>query len=430
MKGDEDNVLHLTPRADEPDATARHVANPLNLRREMHRNALTKGLVRYNEFSQEIELVRPIPRPNMEMPKTFVLRQWSDVDDTSLIEHFNHRGFRRVGRSLVRDVIELEARSHPFHPVREYLDGLIWDGRPRLSRFFLDYCGAAVDGETEADRAAALRYVEAVTRCFFISAVARVYKPGCKADAMIVLEGPQGALKSQLLRVLATRDEWFSDSLPHDLESKDARAHLAGRWIVEMSEVAQFRRSEIETVKAFLSCQTDRYRPAYGRTDVAVPRQCVFAGSTNADTYLLDPTGNRRFWPLRVERIDLGAVARIVDQLWAEAVAAWRAGEQWWLAQDIEAIAADQQEDRVVTDPWHDQIADFVSTRRNGVWFTTAEVLSHVGIDGGRRDRAHEMRVGAVLRRLKCERKKRRGGPNKKPHWAYRLPPNNSEDSR
>ncbi|TGQ51623.1 hypothetical protein EN836_22990 [Mesorhizobium sp. M1C.F.Ca.ET.193.01.1.1] len=430
MKGDEDNILHLTPLVDEPDATARHVANPLNLRRELHRNALTKGLVRYNEFSQEIELARPIPRPNMKMPKKFAPRPWSDADDTALIEHFNHRGFRRVGRSLVRDVVELEARSHPYHPVREYLDGLIWDGCPRLSRFFLDYCGAAVEGETEADRAAALRYVEAVTRCFFISAVARVYKPGCKADAMIVLEGRQGTLKSRLLRVLAVRDEWFSDSLPHDLESKDARAHLAGRWIVEMSEVAQVRRSEIETVKAFLSCPIDRYRPAYGRTDVAVPRQCVFAGSTNADTYLQDPTGNRRFWPLRVEKIDLEAVAKIVDQLWAEAVAAWRAGEQWWLAQDIEAIAADQQEDRVVTDPWHDKIADFINSRLNGVWFTTADVLTYLDIDPARRDRAHEMRVGAVLRRLKCERKKQRLPGIKKPRWAYRLPPDDREESR
>ncbi|MER9563500.1 virulence-associated E family protein [Mesorhizobium sp. M0571] len=421
-----DSTIHFEP-SEPPNGKADYVANPLNLRRELHRNALTKGLVKFNEFSHEIVLARPIPRPNMKAPKTFEPRPWTDADDTALAEHFNHRGFRRTGRALVRDVIELEARSHPFHPVRDCLDGLTWDGVPRLSRFFLDHCGVIVDEEDEADRKDAFRYVEAVTRAFFISAVARIYQPGVKADCMIVLEGPQGALKSRLLRALAIRDEWFSDSLPHDLESKDARAHLAGRWIVEMSEIAQFRRSEIEIVKAFLSCQIDRYRPAYGRTDVAVPRQCVFAGTTNAETYLLDPTGNRRFWPIRLRKINLGAITKIVDQLWAEAVAAWHAGEIWWLSPAIEKIAESQQESRVEGDPWHDKIADFVHTRFGGAWFTTADVLGHLNIDPGRRDRAHEMRVGAVLRRLQCERKKQRFGPDRKPRWVYCRPMGNSD---
>ncbi len=153
---------------------------------------------------------------------------------------------------------------------------------------------------------------------------------------MLIIEGAQGAMKSRLLRALAVRDEWFTDSLPHNLESKDARAHLAGVWLVEMSEIAQFRRAEVETVKAFLSCRVDRYRPAYGRCDVQVPRSCVFIGTTNAETYLHDPTGNRRFWPVRVRTVSVAKARGMVDQLWAEAVVAFRAGEQWWLDADLE----------------------------------------------------------------------------------------------
>jgi predicted P-loop ATPase len=404
----DENVVHFAPRTT-PDVKDDFVPNPLNLRRELQRNALTKGLVAYDEFGQQIILQRPIPRPNLKGSKRFEPRPWADADDTALAEHFNHRGFKRVGRDLIRDVIDLEARSHPFHPVRDYLEGLVWDGMPRLSRFLLDHCGAVADGENLEERKDAAAYLEAVTRAFFISAVARIFKPGCKADCMLILEGPQGALKSRLLRMLAVRDEWFTDSLPQDLAGKDARAHLAGRWLVEMGEIAQFRRSEIETVKSFLSCQFDRYRPAYGRSDISVARQCLFIGTTNATTYLHDPTGNRRFWPVRVGTIRLGKVGPIVDQLWAEAVEAYRAGETWWLSPKLERLAAREQQDRIELDPWHDQIAEFVECRSPGTEFTTAQILTDLDVPKARRERVHEMRVGNVLRELDCKRWRARG---------------------
>jgi putative DNA primase/helicase len=142
--------------------------------------------------------------------------------------------------------------------------------------------------------------------------------------------------------------------LPHDLTSKDARAHLAGKWIVEMGEIAQFRRSEVETVKSFLSCQQDKFRPSYGRSDQTFPRQNVFAGTTNATTYLHDVTGNRRFWPVRTRSIKLGKIEPIVDQLWAEAVAAYQSEEKWWLSAKHERLAAREQQGRLEGDPWHD----------------------------------------------------------------------------
>jgi predicted P-loop ATPase len=325
-------------------------------------------------------------------------------------------------------VIDLEARSHPFHPVRDYLNELQWDGTSRLSRFLIDYCGAVADGENLNERKDASEYLEAVTRAFFIAAVARIYKPGCKADCMLILEGPQGALKSRLLRMLAVRDEWFTDSLPHDLASKDARAHLAGRWIVEMGEIAQFRRSEIETVKSFLSCQFDRYRPAYGRSDISVPRQCLFVGSTNATTYLHDPTGNRRFWPVKVGTIRLSEVGTVIDQLWAEAVEAYHAGESWWLSPKLERLAAREQQGRLELDPWHDQIADFVELRASGAEFTTAQILTDLDVPKARRERLHEMRVGNVLRELGCKRWRARGDDGRR-RYVYCRPERVTEDA-
>jgi putative DNA primase/helicase len=394
-------------RGNTTDSKEDHVANPLNLRRELHRDARTNGLVAFDEFGHQTILLRPIPRPNLEGEKHFEPRPWSDADDTALAEHFNAQGFRRVGRDVLRSVIELEARSNPFHPVREYFGRLTWDGQPRLSRFLLDYCDATAYAEVSDDQTRGAAYIEAVTRAFFVSAVARVHSPGCKSDCMLILEGSQGALKSRLLRTVAICEDWFTDSLPHNLESKDAREHLAGRWIVEMSEIAQFRRTEIETVKSYLSCQVDKYRPSYGRSVVSIPRQCVFIGTTNAANYLHDPTGNRRFWPVRVGKIRLAEAERIVEQLWAEAVNAYRSGEAWWLSSpELERLAAREQHGRLELDPWHDQIADYVAAQSTGGEFTTAQIMSHLKVDSGRRDRSHEMRVGNILRALGCERRR------------------------
>ena len=256
---------------------------------------------------RQIVLQRPIPRPSLKASKRYEARTWTDADDTALSEHFNSRGFNRVGRNLVRDIIELEARSRRFIRCATILTALKWDGAPRLSRFLIEFCGAAREATPwGADRRRDLH--TGVTRCLLHLGGGAHLQAGLQGRLHAYPGGPQGATKSRLLRKLAMRDEWFSDSLPHDLTSKDARQHLAGQWLVEMGEIAQFRRSEIETVKSYLSCQFDKYRPPYGRSDITVPRQCVFVGTTNANAYLHDPTGNRRFWPVKVGTIRLAKV--------------------------------------------------------------------------------------------------------------------------
>ena len=154
-----------------------------------------------------------------------------------------------------------------------------------------------------------------------IAAVRRVRTPGCKFDELLVLESPQGLLKSSALRVLSVEESWFSDDLPLNSDGKRAIESLAGRWIVEAAELNGLRRSDIEHLKSFLSRQVDRARMSYDRLVTAAPRQCVFIGTTNSTTYLRDGTGNRRFWPVRVGRFDIEALRRDRDQLWAEAAA-------------------------------------------------------------------------------------------------------------
>ena len=215
-------------------------------------------------------------------------------------------------------------------------------------------------------------YLRSVGSKWLIAAVARIYRPGCKADYVIILEGPQGIGKSTCLLILAGR-EWFADEIA-DLGTKDSAQDLRGKWIVELAEVAALRRGEIERVKAFVSRNVDHYRPSYGRRSMDFPRQCVFAGTTNADAYLADETGNRRFWPVKVTGLQLDALERDRDQLWAEAVARFKAGESWWLDREVEAFAAEEQEQRRQGDPWEEPILDWLG-RQTKAEHTVAEIL-------------------------------------------------------
>ena len=359
------------------------------------------------------------------MPKQFEPRPWEDTDAVALIEHLNSRGFKRVGRDVLHDVILLEARTNAFHPVRDYLDALHM-GRRESARPLPDRLlrRRGRRRNAEAEQGQHQSYVSAVTRCFFISGVARIFQPGCKVDSTLILEGVQGALKSSLLRALAVRDEWFSDSLPHDLASKDARQHLAGVWIVELSEIAQFRRSEIESVKDYLSCQIDRYRPPYGRSDVAVPRQNIFIGSTNADVYLHDYHRQPAFLagPDHHDQASRGAKDRR-PALGRSRRTPGATRKNGGCPTQVEKIAAEQQDGRLERDPWFDKVASFVNSRLPDEWITTASVLDLIDVKEDRRDRGHEMRVGAMLRQLGCKRKKRRDDTTGKPRWSYRTPP-------
>jgi putative DNA primase/helicase len=234
-------------------------------------------------------------------------------------------------------------------------------------------------------------------------------RPGEKVDTVLVLEGKQGIGKSSLFQALVPDPSWFSDSMPHDLASKDAKDHLRGKWIIELPELAQFKRTELAALKGFLTTATDTYRQSYGRHEVAFARQCVFVASTNESEYLADPSGGRRYWPVRLTgEVDLAGIRRDRDQLWAEAVQAFGRGEAWWLSRDDEELAAREQEDRQEVDPWRALIRDYLS--KDGVHEATTEnlLLEVLKVDRKEMNPGNQKRVARILDGLgwvKCRKR-------------------------
>jgi hypothetical protein len=300
----------------------------------------------FNEFSLQVVTRRQMPWGNQ------VGNRWTDVDDSLATEWLQREVGIFVGSNTVAEAVQTVARENGFHPVRDYLKGLVWDMVSRIDTWLIDYMGCADS-----------MFVRAAGRCWLISAVARVFRPGCQADYVLQAEGPQGIRKSSAFRALAG-DEWFSDHIS-DLGSKDARMELRGKWIVEMSELVSMRRAEVERTKAFLTCRVDHYRPSYGRRAVDIPRQNVFAASTNDEQPFVDSTGNRRFWPVRCGQIEVADIERCRDQLWAEAYHLYQQGEPWWLGtEELNLLAEQEQEKRYEEGVWDNIILDWVEDPR------------------------------------------------------------------
>lgn len=368
-----------------------------------------QGVFRFDEFALRIEAAKQPPWAQGSNAE-WTARPWCDADDIQAADWMQHQGIAVTPHSSA-DAIEAAARAHPFHPVREYLRSLKWDGTPRAESLASRYFGAANT-----------LYHCAVGSRFLIAAVARIYQPGCKADCMPIFEGPQGTLKSTALRALAG-DSWFTDEIS-ELGSKDASMQLSGVWLIEIAELGSMKRPEIERVKAFLSRRVDRFRPAYGRRVIAMPRQCVFAGTTNSDAYLKDETGARRFWPVKCGRIDVGAIVRDRDQLWAEAHAQFKAGKAWWLdTPELINAAAEEQEARHETDAWESCILSYLA----GYTETSVEEILRAAI-GRPRDQwgqTEQNRVARVLKRSGWDRYQKRTGTERR--WLYRRPTSQSE---
>lgn len=280
-----------------------------------------KGKFGYNLFSDMPCLLGDVPwRPAGQVKSGGRGMLWVDLDEAGLRWYLQAKWKFRSENDL-RNALELAMRANAFHPVRAYLNGLTWDGTPRLDTMLVDYLGA--EDST---------YTRAATRKWMCGAVKRVMLPGCKFDSAIVLVGKQGVGKSSFASILSKG--WFNDS-EINMNGKDGYESLHGNWIIELAELASMKRSDVETVKTFLSKCEDTYRPAYGRRAATFKRQCVFFGTTNEEEFLRDRTGNRRYWPITVSgQLDREEFEANVDQIWAEAVAAYRSGESLWLDTD------------------------------------------------------------------------------------------------
>lgn len=364
------------------------VGSAANLELILENDPALAGLVAYDDFASRVMLTRKGPwlERKQKYPRALV-----DHDTTRLriyLERVYGVAFPDVGA-----VLSSVADRAAYNPLVDYLSGLKWDGKPRLAMWLTDYAGAADSP-----------YVRAVARAWCISAVARAFEPGCKVDTTIVLEGTQGRGKSSLLRALVG-PEWFLDHLP-DFTSKDAAILVASAWVHELAELATLSRSEVEKIKQFLSQQVDVYRPPYGANIREVLRKCVFAATTNRDDYLRDATGNRRFWPVRTGVIDVAGVARDRNQLWAEAVHAYRQGEPWDL-RDAGIVASAQAEAaerlEVIGDPWLAKIRGFAEARAESSsvgYVTVDECLGELGIEVAKRSQRDASRVKDLLRQM------------------------------
>ncbi|MDP9113141.1 MAG: virulence-associated E family protein [Acidobacteriota bacterium] len=332
---------------------------------------------------------------------------WTDEDDIRVADWLQHLGIMATS-ATAGQAVQTVAREHPFHPILDYLEALTWDGVGRISDWLTLYLGAEPSD-----------YARAVGAKWLIGGVARVFKPGCKNDTCLILEGQQGTLKSTALRTLA--EPWFADEIA-DLGSKDAALQTRGVWLIELSELDAMGRIEVARVKAFMSRQTDRFRPPFGRRPIEAPRECVFAGTSNHGNYLKDETGGRRFWPVLCSRIDIADLRRDRDQLWAEAVHRYRAGENWWLDDKaLVAAAADEQQQRYEGDPWDEKISRW-SEGRESVSIT--DILEFaIEIPKSMWSQPYQNRVARSLISNGWRRhQRRREDDRKKREWVYVAP--------
>lgn len=277
-----------------------------------------------------------------------IQESWTDMHDTRCAQWMQQMGIL-VSPEMVGRAVELVAQDNPFHPVKDYFESIVWDpskGEPCLT-WLSDYLG--VEKTT---------YTIAVGMCWLISAVARIYQPGCKADAALILIGPQGIKKSTALKIIG--GEFFTDEIA-DLGTKDSAVQLAGAHIIELSELDSMGRGDMSKIKAFMSRTVDRYRPPYGRRVIEQPRECVFSGTTNNDQPFKDETGARRFWLVRCDKeIDIEGLTAARDQIWANAVFHYHKGTKWWLPVYALDQAEEAQRDGYEHDVWETTIEDWL----------------------------------------------------------------------
>jgi virulence-associated protein E/bifunctional DNA primase/polymerase-like protein len=373
------------------------------------------GVLAFNTFRNRVVAVDPPMRMSAETPSGL-----SD-NDVQLVRAWLEYHGKKCNPQDVRAAIEAVARQRSFHPIQDWLRaiGPRWDGAPRLDRVLSTHFQAA-DGP----------YERAIGPRWFISLVARAMTPGCQSDCTLILEGDQGIGKTSAFRALMRDPTWYAES-SCGVDSKDFLENLRGVWIMGFDELDSLTRASLTKVKTTLTTLCDHYRKSYGHYTDDYPRSCGFCGSTNAELYLNDPTGARRFWPVRVLRpIDVQRLADDRDQVWAEAFVRWQRGEVWHVdTPELRALCEAEQEERLEIDGWEEKIRHWFSdptkfsrgpvVAEPGSVFrgvapfdgsrgvTTADVLEHGALKlVGQWTNGDTQRVGRILRRLGMHRMK------------------------
>jgi Virulence-associated protein E len=354
------------------DAKGRVLANSqVNVKRGLEKLGVT---LTFDSFAQ-----KPLVELNGQgyrgpLVDAVVNKVWLDIDEKY---HF------RPAREFFNAVVDNIAYVNQYHPVKDYLKSLKWDGESRVETWLIRSGGAA---DTD--------YVRAVSKIMLLAAVRRVMSPGCKYDEMVVLESAtQGLLKSTALRTLCPNDKWFSDDLPLNVDAKQIVERTLGKWIIEASDLSGMRPASVEHLKGMLSRQSDGpVRLAYGRIPIEQPRQFIIVGTTNSYTYLTDSTGNRRFWPIRIKAFDIEFIKANRDQIWAESVMREASGESIRLHPSLYSHASMQQERRRAIDPWEIKL-DEIFDRQSRWRLTHDQVWAALGIGIDKRDQRSNERM-------------------------------------
>lgn len=326
--------------------TDKHARNLANTITWLHGypTSLFKEMLRFNQLSNTIEFIKDPPWYKYG-------REWSDKDAIQTKVYLSVNKHWDVPTALIHEAAIHIASLKSFHPVRQYLESLQWDNVPRINSWLHDICDTKLN-----------EYTMFVGRKTLIGAVSRVFRPGCKFDHVPILVGDQGTGKSLVCRILG--EPWFTDATL-DIRNKDAVEILQGNWIVELSEMDVLTKAESRALKGFITRQTDRLRPAYARAAENFDRQCIFMGTINpeAEGFLKDPTGNRRWWPVDVGHINIPLLRSCKDQLWAEAYAMFKKGEQCHVeSSKIALMTARETEKYQQEDPWFSVIRDWLDT--------------------------------------------------------------------
>lgn len=344
------------------------------------------GVLAYNELDCNVIKIKAPPFATWGIARCGL---WTDNDTTITQAAISSKYNVEFPRSEIDACILAAAERQSYHPIRTSIRKLAWDGNKRLCTWLQDYLGAKD-----------CSYTRAIGPKVLIGMVARIMQPGCKLDTMPILEGAQGIRKSSILKVLAGKEEWFSDTAI-TIGDKDSYQALRGAWVIEFGELAAVLKrggARLETAKAYLTASVDRYRPSYGRRVQSFERQCMFFGTTNEHDYLRDPTGNRRFWPIACGMIDLEQLAKDRDQLIAEALVYYDAGQAWHLSESEQAEATKEQAQRNEEDPWESSVLDYLEAA--GEWVTVATILADaVRLPEDRAKPQDQQRIGGILRR-------------------------------
>jgi predicted P-loop ATPase len=352
----------------------------------------------YNEFTDEIFWKKDPPPAGIFQPKK------GDRLEEGHVIYASHWLAKECGpmfnQADVWASLKAIARQNSFDPLKDYLDSLSWDGKPRIENWLQTYLEA--DGKS---------IIKQMGKWWLISSVARVYRPGCQVDYTLILEGRQNVGKTTVARILG--GDYYLGTLPN-LNNQYAALHMQGFWVIEIPELSSLRGASRERVKEFLTQEEDVYKRPYEKITTRRKRRCVFLATTNRNTYLEDDE-NRRFWPVKIRKLDRAGLVRDRDQLFAEAVHLFKDGHRWHPDMQSNAELMLEQEARFVEDTWDNKIITFLVGQEI---VTTADVLSNIGFDLSKVERRHQMRCSDIMKRLGWQRERKTVGGRIQRCWV------------